>query len=154
MVDAPVAALPRRMRQTALLVHVIAGVSWLGAITCLFALALAGQATGIVTLQAHLVPVLAVATIVSGMVLSLGTRWGLVRHWWVIAKTALALLVIGGGIVLTGPHAQDAVSDPGVLRQVITSTGGHVVALGLATGLSVFKPRGATRWSPSQRKVT
>lgn len=146
MRDVPVAALPRRARHVAVTLHVIASVGWLGAIAASLVLTVQRHLAAVVTLQTELIPILAVATLATGAVLSLGTRWGLLRHWWIVAKLAIAVAVITGGILLTGPHAHEATTDPATAPRVIGSTAGHLLALAAATALSVVKPRGATPW--------
>ncbi len=130
------------------MVHVIASVGWLGAVGCLVVLTITGHLAAVVTLQAHLIPALAIITLLTGMVLSLGTQWGLVRHWWVMIKVVLAVAVVVGGVALTGPHAAGAVT-AGVAEspRVMASSAGHLVALAVATGLSVIKPRGRPPWA-------
>lgn len=83
------------------------------------------------------------------------TSWGLVRHWWVLSKLALSLLVLGvlllqlGGIGAAARAADDAARLVGLtgLRWsfVVHATGGLAV-LTLALVLSVVKPKGRTGW--------
>jgi hypothetical protein len=83
---------------------------------------------------------LAVAT---GVLLGIGTTWGLVRHWWVVAKIAIAVAVIATDAVIVGRAAHDAAA--GESGAPLTGpTVAHVVVLAVATVLSVFKPRGRT----------
>jgi hypothetical protein len=93
--------------------------------------------------------------LVSGVVLGLGTKWGLVRYWWVAIKLALnaVLLVLVAfalrpGVVemaeqgrrfAAGEPASLAVGD--LIFPPIVSTS----ALLVATVLAVFKPWGRTR---------
>jgi hypothetical protein len=88
--------------------------------------------------------------VATGAVLSLGTPFGLVRHWWVVAKIVIAALVVATDAFLVGRVAHHAVlvgHGSGPLRD---STIAHVVVLGVATWLSVFKPRSRT---PHGRRV-
>ena len=97
--------LPRRWRNLLLCVHIVVAVGALGTDTILLTLGV----TGLVSSDANLVRAaylamdllvtavllpLALAALASGVLLGLGTRWGLARHWWVLAKLALT---IGGG---------------------------------------------------------
>ena len=79
-------------RKLTLTVHVVAGVGWLGVHAVLILLAATGLTTGDRTLSrglrhgrqvVWLVFPFAGISLVSGLVLSLGTAWGLFRHCWV-----------------------------------------------------------------------
>ena len=92
----------------------------------------------------------------TGVVQSLGTTWGLFRHQWVVAK--LALTVVATIILLVhtqpiGHVAQVAATrllssdDLRQLRiQLIADAGAALMALLAATTLSVYKPWGLTRY--------
>jgi hypothetical protein len=86
---------------------------------------------------------LGVAAALSGAVLSLGTRWGFVRHWWMVAKLVITLVVFVTDPLVVMPTVRDAVAsgagDP------YGPTIAHCVMLTAATVLSVLKPRGRTR---------
>jgi hypothetical protein len=82
-----------RVRKFALTAHVVSSVGWLGSIAGVLALAITGSSSDDVeTVQAAylamevtawvvLVP-LALASLLTGLVQSLGTKWGLFRHYW------------------------------------------------------------------------
>jgi DMSO/TMAO reductase YedYZ heme-binding membrane subunit len=96
-------------RKVALTAHVTTSVGWLGAVAGVLALAIAGVSAtdeqtvrGVyiamrVTAWAVLVP-LALASLVTGVLQALGTRWGLLRHYWVVTK--LVITVIATAILL------------------------------------------------------
>jgi hypothetical protein len=156
-----------RLRKAALTAHITSSVGWLGAAAGFLALAATGT-TGddVQSVRASymameplttfvLVP-LASAALVTGLAQSLVTPWGLVRHYWVVVK--LVLTVFAATILLTYTRTvagiADAAADPtvsaGDLRSlgtspVIHAVGGLVILLA-TTGLSVFKPRGMTRY--------
>lgn len=85
--------LQRPARRALLVVHVVASAGWLGLSAGLLALGLAANTTGsAATLEAAvrsmqlfadwlLLPI-ALLALVSGLVLALGTPWGLARHRW------------------------------------------------------------------------
>jgi hypothetical protein len=89
--------MPSRLRKVALTAHLASSVGWLGAAACFLALAVVGLAskdaqtarvTSLVLAPAAwsvLVP-LSLGSLLTGLVLSLGTTWGLVRHDWVLIK--------------------------------------------------------------------
>jgi hypothetical protein len=90
-------------RKFALTAHVTCSVGWLGAVAGFLALAVAGlsgqdaqmvRAAYLamnVTAWFVIVP-LAFAALLTGLVQSLGTRWGLFRHHWVLAKLLLTVI--------------------------------------------------------------
>ena len=92
-----------RLRKFALTAHVTSSVGWLGAVAGFLALAVAGltsQDAQMVraaylamdlTTWFVIVP-LSLASLLTGLVQSLGTTWGLFRHYWVLAKLLLTIL--------------------------------------------------------------
>src|SRR5438093_7986995 len=102
------------VRKFALTTHVTSAVGWLGAVGAFLALAIAGlgsqdaQIVRAAYLAMHLttwfviVP-LSVAALLTGIVQSIGTTWGLFRHYWVLAKLALTVLATVILLVHTQP---------------------------------------------------
>lgn len=94
---------------------------------------------------------LALASVVIGIVNALGTSWGLFRHYWVLTKlllTMFATVILLIEAQTVAIMAQEAVSgaDPRTLPGSLPhSIGGLLVLLGV-TVLSVYKPRGVTRY--------
>lgn len=151
-----------RTRHALLLLHILSSVGWFGAVACFLALAIAGtsSADAQVVRGAYLtmgwadsvvlVP-LAVASLVTGIVQSLLSAWGLLRHYWVVFKlvlTTLATLVLVAYTQTLGHYADLAASDLPIdqLRAptvVVHSTTALVLLL-LTTVLAVYKPRGVT----------
>src|SRR4029450_11794561 len=92
-----------RLRKLALTTHVTASVGWLGAVIAFLALSIAALTrqdpqTGVVaylvmelTGRVVLVP-LSLASLATGLVCSLGSAWGLFRHYWVLFKLAINLV--------------------------------------------------------------
>jgi hypothetical protein len=85
---------------------------------------------------------------------SIGTTWGLFRHFWVLAKLVLTSLVTVLLFLHTRPidhlatAARDVSFSNGDFLQVriqLLANAAAVVLL-IATVLSVFKPRGLTRY--------
>lgn len=98
---------------------------------------------------------LAIASLVTGLVMSLGTRWGLFRHYWVLISlvlTVLATVVLLAETRTVGAYA-DIAADPSTsieaLRAMgstlVHSVGGMAVLLVILV-LNVYKPRGVTRY--------
>ena len=152
------------VRRAALVGHVTSSVGWLGAVAAFLALAVAALHTAddarmralYVAMEvlgwAVLVP-LAATSLLSGVVQSLGTPWGLFRHWWVIVK--LLITVVATGILLaytsTLSLLADAARERGGSVGLLPSTspvlhsGAALLVLLAAAALSVYKPRGLTR---------
>jgi hypothetical protein len=154
------------LRRALLILHVATSAGLMGAVAAfllLASLAVAGGDAALAraaytvmdVLTLLLILPLAVATLLVGVVQGLVTSWGLVRHWWVLSKLVLSVLVLGvlllqlGGIRV----AAEAVGDAAHLGSltglrwsfVIHATGGLAV-LALALVLSVVKPKGRTGW--------
>ena len=81
-----------------------------------------------------------------GVVQSLTTRWGLLGHYWVIAKLALTVVAAGVLLLYMGTLGEGGTdNDPTPLVHALAA----IVLLVLTTGLSVYKPPGTTRWAPT-----
>lgn len=152
-----------RVRKMALVAHIGASVGWLGAVFCLLVLAVVGVTSsdpgavrGVYLAMEPvawftLVP-LAFASLITGLVQSWMTPWGLLRHYWVLFK--LAITVVCTGVLLLYMRTfeamtQAAASDAAVETVRNPSPVVHallaLLALGAAMVLSVFKPKGLTR---------
>jgi hypothetical protein len=84
---------------------------------------------------------LSVGTLASGIALGLGTRWGVLRYPWVVAKLLLIVSVMFVGGFFIGPAEQAMLQGQGdATAQLIGAAFYDVIALAIATGLSVFKP--------------
>ncbi len=75
--------------------------------------------------------------LLSGLALGLGTRWGVFRYPWVIAKLGLIVTVIAVGALVFRPLLFDSATDDGAL---IAGAAWDVAALAVATVFGVFKP--------------
>jgi hypothetical protein len=161
-----------RARKFALTAHVSASVGWLGAVAAFLALAVAGVAAqdaqtvraAYLTMELlgwyALVP-LAFASLLTGLIQSFGTRWGLFRHYWVVFKLSINLFAT---IVLlmymqTLDHfaavAAASTMSNGDLSGVRSSSpvlhaGLALLLLLVATTLAIYKPQGMTPFG--QRK--
>ena len=160
-----------RLRKFALTAHITFSVGWLGAVVPYLALAIVGltshdrQMVRAAYLSMELigwfviVP-LSIAALLSGLVQSLGTPWGLFRHWWILAKF---LLTTGATIVLlghmeavsrmSGVAAETTLSSAdlrGLRIQLVVHAAGGLLVLFAVTGLSLFKPWGMTTYGRRQ----
>ena len=96
---------------------------------------------------------LSFAALVTGVLLGLGTRWGILRYPWVTTKLLLIVSVIAvGALVLNGGMNAMLTGRGGAEAQLIAGAAYDVVALTAATARGVFKPGG--RWSSKRGLVT
>ena len=162
--------MPPRLRKAVLTAHVVTSVGWLGAVLAYIALdvaAVAGTdaakvraaylAMEVTALNA-IIP-LAIASVLIGVVNALGTSWGLLRHYWVLVKflltvVATIVLLIESRTIRSLARAAEASSDPTTLPGTLPHSLGGLVVLLLVMLLSIYKPRGVTRygWRKQQER--
>lgn len=152
-----------RARRGVLVVHIAAAGTWLGidvvlAVlvgTALFEPDVAAAVTALRALTFLVWPLLAagVLCLVSGVVLGLGSKWGVVRYRWVAVKLVLNVVLV----VLVAVLLRPAVADAGELAAgwagAVPPPVGDLVyppivsttALLVAMTLSVVKPWGRIR---------
>ena len=149
------------LRKLVLLVHVITSVGFIGAVAAYLVLAIDGLAGHAVYADLRLVAwwvalPAAYLSIGVGVLSSLGTPWGLVRYWWVIAKLLLTIIaVVVLQLQMRTIDALAAAEASGTLQtaaagknaMVLHASGGLLVLV-VITLLSVFKPRGTTKLGP------
>jgi hypothetical protein len=154
-----------RVRKFALTAHVVCSVGWLGAVAGFLALAVVGlasddpQVVRAVYLVAEpltwlVILPLALASLLTGLVQSLGTTWGLFRHYWVLFKllinvfATVILLLYTQTVGFLADLAADPSSGLEELRgpTFVLHSGAALVLLLAATVLAVYKPRGMTRY--------
>jgi hypothetical protein len=158
------------VRKLALTAHVTSSVGWLGAVAAFVALAIVGLTSqDAATVRGAylvmepaawfvLVP-LAVASLLTGLVQSLGTAWGLFRHYWVLFK--LLINVVATIVLLMYMQTLNAMArvaaDPdaglGMVQNAspLLHSGAALLLLLVATVLAVYKPRGMTRYGQRKR---
>src|SRR5262249_24785545 len=162
-----------RLQKFVLTAHVSSSVGWLGSVAGFLVLAVAGLGSQVSRLVRAAYPAmellawyaivpLSLASLLTGLVQALGTKWGLFRHYWIVFKlvinvaSSVLLLVHMQPIMhLADVAAQTrlASGDYFLLRvQLVADAAYAVVALLVATALSVYKPRGGTRdrWGKAQ----
>ena len=155
------------LRKFALTAHVTSSIGWFGAVAAFLALAIAGltsQDAQIVqaaylamelTTWFVIVP-LAFVSLLSGVVSSLGTKWGLFRYYWVLLKLVITILATLILLVhtqpielLAGVAAKTAVFSAYLQSRqllMVVASSATLVVLIVLTALSVYKPRGMTRY--------
>jgi hypothetical protein len=159
--------MPPRVRKLALTAHVVSSVGWLGAVAGFLALAVSGLSSkedytvrsaylAMDVIAWFVIVPLSLASPLTGIIQSLGTTWGLFRHYWVLVKflttvpsTAILLLhlrpighlakVVTARTLLSGDLS-------GLRIQLVANAGAALLVLLVATALSVYKPPGMTRY--------
>ncbi|MEU8780597.1 DUF2269 domain-containing protein [Streptomyces sp. NPDC048637] len=154
--------LSRPARRAVLVLHVAVSVSWLGLTLGLLTLGITGYTTGspemaTVAYRAMkifgdwLVLPVAFASLVTGLVLSLGTAWGLARHRWVLVKFWLTLLTVLLSVFSLRPGinhlaAEAAAGTPAPDISLAVAPAVATATYLFITAISVLKP-----WGPTAR---
>src|SRR5262245_41940226 len=153
------------LRRFTLTAHLTSSVGWMGAVLVflgLSAIALSTQdertVRGAYLVMAPaawfvLVP-LAHASLVSGVALSLGTPWGLIRYYWVVLKLGITLfstvilMIYMGTFRQMAAVAADPVAELALVRNPSPLLHSILALLLLcaATVLAVYKPFGVTSY--------
>jgi hypothetical protein len=165
--------MPPRLHKFALAIHLSFSVGWIGAVFAYLALSTAAMTSqDPQTVRAawiameltgwYAIVPLALASVVTGLVMALGTKWGLLRHYWVLISfvlTVLATVVLllhmpdvsvladvaregeGGRLDVMGSHLYARLANGDLLHPAL----GLVVLL-VVQVLNVYKPRGMTRY--------
>ena len=154
--------LPPAIRKLALAVHLTCSVGWLGSVIAYVALdltvatnpddaAVRAAWEGMALIVWWVIVPLALASVVTGLVVAVGTKWGLFRHWWVLISfvlTVLAALVLlseAGVIARSAELARSATSDElNVIPPTLLHSVGGLAVLLLIQVLNVYKPQGLT----------
>jgi hypothetical protein len=161
-----------RLRKFVLTAHVTCSVGWLGAVAASLGLGVVGLASqdAPTVRGAYLVlePIgwlvlvpFSLASLLTGLVQSLGTTWGLLRHYWVLFKllinvsASIVLLLYMQTLGYLADAAAATTSSSGDLKALrnpspVLHAGLALLLLLVATTLAVYKPRGMTRYG--QRK--
>jgi hypothetical protein len=158
-----------RVRRFALTAHVAASVGWLGAVAAFLALSVVGLTShdpetvrgAYLVMEPGawfvLVP-LAFASLLTGLVQSLGSTWGLFRHYWVLFKLLINLFATAILLLYTQTFssmadvAADRSTDLETVRDAspLLHAAAALLLLLVATTLAIYKPRGMTAYG--QRK--
>jgi hypothetical protein len=155
-VDAPISGLRlgTRARNLVLTVHIAVSVGLLGDSAGFLAVAIRHVTSDDPLFQDHTRDLLGMfaltfgiplsfLSLLTGLALGIGTRWGVFQYPWVIAKLALILSVIVVGAVVLRPLLfGDSVNN----TALIAGASWDVFALATATTLAVFKPGRRLRW--------
>lgn len=154
-----------RLRKFGLTVHLIVSVGWVGAVAAFLLLALSALTSDGTTSRAAYIAMevvgrgallpLSVGALTSGIVQSLGTKWGLFKHYWVLVKLVLTVFATAALFL----HQFTAVTEAARLasQAVVSQTSLPLRQLGLQlradaglallvlvtiTAIAVYKPWG------------
>jgi hypothetical protein len=150
-------------RKLVLTVHLAFAVGWVGAVMAYLPLAISavtGENTQ--TERAALIAMeligwfvivpLAVATVLTGLVMAVGTRWGLFRHYWVLIT--LGLTIISAAVLVRHMPSVSSLADaaragesldPAMKEHALVHAGAALVVLLGIMLVNVYKPLGMTR---------
>ena len=154
------------LRKLVLALHLTVSVGWIGAVAAYLALDLTAATgkdeqllrtayLGMDLIAINVIVPLALTALVTGLVVALGTKWGLFRHYWVVISfllTVFATVVLIRETGIIGDYA-DVAGDPATsaahLRDLPStlphSVGGTLILIVILV-LNVYKPRGLTRY--------
>ena len=165
-----------RLRKFALSIHLTTSVGWIGAAIAFLALVIAAmtsqdaqilQAVWIamgLTGRFVIVP-LAVASLLTGIIMSLGTKWGLFQHYWILISfvlTILAVAILLGNMQTVNFFAEIAAkmdsSDVNKLRSAMRGellhAGVGLLVLVVIQVLNMYKPKGMTKYGRRQQQLS
>ena len=155
--------LSRFWRRATLVLHLVAAGTWIGIDVIVAVLVLTGWFSDDVAVRSLAYQALAtfvvwpmltagLVCLATGLVLGLGSKWGLVRYWWVAVKLTLNLVlctlivfVLMPGMDEVAGYGQDLLigsPDPGPVSTLFFPPAVSLSMLALATVLGVFKPWG------------
>jgi len=153
-----------RVRKFALTAHITFSVGWIGTVIAYVALAFAAETSQDIQMVRsawlameligwYVIVPLSLGALLTGIIMSLGTSWGLFRHYWIVIKlilTALSTIVLISHMPLVSDLASEAKdmnpSDVSGLPSEVFHPGVGLLVLLAIVVLSVYKPRGLTRY--------
>lgn len=165
------------LRKFNLTLHVITSVGWIGIVAGFLALAIAGAfSTDLALARASYVAMDVIyravvmpsgtVSLLTGVIASLGTEWGLFRHYWILLKLLLTVAAVSlmlvhlKAVAYAARMASEVTSKgdslAGLRTQLIVYSVAALLVLLVATVLSTYKPRGRTglRFGKSDRRNT
>jgi hypothetical protein len=162
------------LRKLALTAHLTFSVGWIGSVIAYLALVIAAMTKqdaqtlrvawmAMALIGEYVIVPLALASLLTGLVMSLGTPWGLFRHYWVLLS--LVLTILATGVLLL--HMQTVSAYAGIAAETPSAAAGGLggelfhAGVGLLVLLAiqlmnVYKPRGLTPygWRKQQEQRT
>ena len=151
-----------RIRKAALALHICSSVGWIGAAVAYLALAVAAQVSqqastvysawmGMELIGWAVIVPLGCLAFLTGLLMALGTSWGLARHYWVLIALILTTLALGVLLLHMPTVTQTAELARSMSEAETVTLEGDIVhpAVGIAilvvvAVLNIYKPRGQT----------
>jgi len=158
--------MPPRLRKIMLTAHLTVSIGWIGAVVAYLALVLTAMTNQDAQLLRAawlameltgwfaIVP-LALASLLTGLVMSLGTKWGLFQHYWVLISLVLTIFATGvllehmqtvnlfAGMAAQTPNGDISELRGGLWGELLHAGVGLLVLLVIEV-LNMYKPRGMT----------
>jgi hypothetical protein len=153
-----------RLRKFALSAHLTFSVGWIGAVVAYLALGIAAATNhDVQTVRAawtameltgwYVIVPLALASLLTGLIMALGTKWGLFRHYWVLISFVLTIFAT----VVLLLHMPTVSTMADVAREAegasLDKLGGDLLHPGIGLVvllviqvLNLYKPPGMTRY--------
>lgn len=153
-----------RVRKFVLSVHLTFSIGWIGAVLAYLALGMRATTTrDVETIRAawsameligwYVIVPLALSSLLTGLVMALGTKWGLFRHYWVLISFVLTvfatavLLLHMPTVSSMAAIAQDAdATTLELLGGDLSHPGIGLIVLLVIQVLNLYKPQGMTRY--------
>jgi hypothetical protein len=151
-------------RKLTLSFHLTVSVGWIGAVFAYLGLGI----TAVTTDDAELIRAmwsamdaigwyvivpLAVTSLVTGLLMALGTNWGLFRHYWVVISFVLTVFAVAVLLLHMPTVSSTAEVAQSAEGRALEELGGDLEHPGIGLGillvvqvLNLYKPRGLTRY--------
>jgi hypothetical protein len=160
------------LRKFALAAHLTFSVGWIGTVVAYLVLGIAAVTseeegtiraawTAMELIGWYVIVPLALASLLTGLVMALGTKWGLLRYYWVVISFVLTIFAT----VVLLLHMPSVTATAGIAQQAegaaLESLGGDLehpaiglVVLLVVQVLNIYKPPGMTRhgWRKQQEQ--
>lgn len=157
-----------RLNRIMLTTHIAVSVGWFGAVAVFLTLAIAGIASTNMQLARSayfamelsgwfvIVP-FCLASLITGVIQALGTKWGLFKHYWIVVKLILTLFATIALLLHMKPIGELSLAAstgvdftnalPNLKVQILANAGAAFLLLLAIITISVFKPWGKTKWA-------
>lgn len=153
-----------RIRKLVLSVHLTFSIGWIGAVLAYLGLGVAAVTSGeATTIRAawiameltgwFLIVPLSIGSLLTGLVMALGTKWGLLRYYWVLTSfvlTLFATVILILHMPSVSSTADLAMRSEGAALEALGGDLGHpgigLVVLLVIQVLNLYKPPGMTRY--------
>lgn len=152
--------LPQRWRKAILTLHVTVAVGWVGIEIAQLLLGLVGLTTddaGVVRATRVVMEIIGIEltvgmawmTLLTGLLLSAATKWGLLKHHWIVTKLVITVtLMLNGHLFIQHwlrEQAEMGGAPASLSLQLVVTMSISLALLLTATTLSIYKPWGKTR---------